>query len=396
MEPGSADVVVVGAGPAGWSLAHACTAIGLDVVLVAPRPTRVWDRTFGLWADELGPLPDGARAVRAARVTAAGRRLTRPYAVLDNAAVLAAYRSGGTRVVSGTVTHVSAAPPRMTVHVREGGALSAGVVVDASGAGRVLSGGPARGPRAEQTAYGLIVPAEAARSLVAADGAVFMEWARAGAAEPPTFLYAVPLPDGRVLLEETSLARRPGLPLAALEERLRARLADAGVETGPQPAVERVRFTLDDDVPPTRPGVLAFGVAGGMMHPASGFSVGEVLATAAPTAAALRDALPSGAEAAARAARAALWPARARAVRRLRAAGLSTLLRLQPEVVPAFFDAFFGLSPDLQRAYLSGRTDPAGTAAAMTAVFAGASWPVRRSMLTAQLPAGLAARPRHG
>lgn len=379
------DVVVVGAGPAGWSLAHACTALGLDTVVVAPRPTEVWDRTLGLWADQIGPLPSGADVVPAERVTAAGRPLQRQYAVLDNASVLDAYAGGGTRTVSATVTHVSGSGRRRTVHLRGGGAISAGVVVDASGAGRVLSGGPRRGPRAEQTAYGLIVPAAAATPVLPAGSAVFMEWDRAPA-DPPTFLYAVPLPGDRVLLEETCLARRPGLGLPLLEARLRGRLAAAGVETGPSSAVERVRFSLDDDVPPARPGVLAFGVAGGMMHPATGFSVGEVIGTAAAVAGALHDALPRGADAAASAARATLWTPRARAVRRLRALGLTTLLRLPPELVPAFFDAFFALPADQQRAYLSGRTDPGGTAAAMTAVFAGASWPVRRAMLTAQLP----------
>ncbi|MGN6780467.1 MAG: lycopene cyclase family protein, partial [Marmoricola sp.] len=318
-QAGSADVVVVGAGPAGWSLAHACTVRGLDTVVVAPRPRDVWERTLGLWDDQLDPLPSGAAVVRAARVTAAGRPLRRAYAVLDNASVLSAYAEGGTRTVSDTVTHASAGRHRMTVHLRGGGAVSAGVVVDASGASRVLSGGPRRGVRAEQTAYGLVVPAAAAAPLVPAGGAVFMDWDRTNGGGEPTFLYAVPLPRGRVLLEETCLARRPGLGLPLLEARLRGRLATAGVETGASPAVERVRFSLDDDVPPARPGVLAFGVAGGMMHPATGFSVGEVVGTAAAVAAALHDALPRGADAATRAGRATLWTPRARVVRRLRA-----------------------------------------------------------------------------
>ncbi len=52
-------------------------------------------------------------------------------------------------------------------------------------------------------------------------------------------------------------------------------------------------------------------------------------------------------------------------VRLLRGAGLTTLLRLPPDGVPAFFEAFFRLTPDRQRAYLTGHEDPAGVAAAM-------------------------------
>ena len=61
----------------------------------------------------------------------------------------------------------------------------------------------------------------------------------------PTFLYAVPLGGGRVLLEETSLARRPGLPMPALRDRLLARLARYGVTPSPDAEVERVHFPVD-------------------------------------------------------------------------------------------------------------------------------------------------------
>jgi lycopene beta-cyclase len=53
-------------------------------------------------------------------------------------------------------------------------------------------------------------------------------------------------------------------------------------------------------------------------------------------------------------------------VRLLRGAGLATLLRLPPDGVPAFFEAFFRLPPDRQRAYLTGHDQPGGVAAAMT------------------------------
>jgi lycopene beta-cyclase len=60
-----------------------------------------------------------------------------------------------------------------------------------------------------------------------------------------------------------------------------------------------------------------------------------------------------------------LWPAPARRVQQLREMGLTTLLRLPPTGVEQFFAAFFALPPARQRAYLSDRTDPLGTLAAM-------------------------------
>jgi lycopene beta-cyclase len=76
-----------------------------------------------------------------------------------------------------------------------------------------------------------------------------------------------------------------------------------------------------------------------------------------------------------------VWPARARAVHRLRRAGLRTLLALGDGQAGEFFDLFFALPPQRQRAYLSGRADLAGTAAAMYAVFASAPWSLRRKMV---------------
>src|SRR5262249_7384736 len=95
--------------------------------------------------------------------------------------------------------------------------------IDASGPAPAL-GLPRRRPpaAAEQTAAGVIVPADSARSIVGPGEALFMDWRPipSAASDPPTFLYAIPLPGQRVLLEETSLARRPGLSRDTLVRRL--------------------------------------------------------------------------------------------------------------------------------------------------------------------------------
>ena len=48
--------------------------------------------------------------------------------------------------------------------------------------------------------------------------------------EVPSFLYAMPLPDGRVFLEETCLVAKPALPFATLKRRLHRRLAAMNVQ----------------------------------------------------------------------------------------------------------------------------------------------------------------------
>jgi lycopene beta-cyclase len=385
------DVLVVGAGPAGWALADACARLGLRTSLVAPRPHASWRPTYGMWLDETAALPRGARWVTArARVLAGGSRwLARPYAVLDNESVRSALTHPEVSVVEGRAVSLD---PR-TVTLADGRRLSAGVVINATGAygprslpeapelsdlaGKMEIGGPpagrANGPfarrsphrgRAEQTAYGVFVSAQAAAPLVSPGEAIFMDW-RQPMPGPATFLYAVPTPDGRVLLEETSLAARPGLSMATLRERLHARLTRHGIS--PDGATERVRFPVD-----RKPLANAFGAAAGITHPATGYGVADMLALAPTVAKAIARGKPV---------HRAIWSPQAKAVRRLRLAGLATILALPPDRLPGFFALFFDLPPHHQRAFLSGRADLPGTAHAMAALFRVASWSLRRRMI---------------
>jgi lycopene beta-cyclase len=382
------DVLVVGAGPAGWALADACARLDLRTSLVAPRPHASWRPTYGLWQDETAALPRGARWVTArARVFAGGSRwLSREYAILDNESVRVALTHPEVTVVAGRAVEVD---PR-TVTLADGRRLNAGAVINATGAygfsqppelsdlaGKMEIGGPpasrANGPfargsphrgRAEQTAYGVFVSAEAAAPLVEAGAAIFMDW-RQPMPGPATFLYAVPTPDGRVLLEETSLAARPGLAMTTLRQRLHARLTAHGIS--PDGPVERVRFPVDRP-----PGTHAFGAAAGLTHPATGYGVADMFALAPVVARAVERGGSVDA---------ALWSPAARIVRRLRLAGLGTILALPPDRLPDFFTLFFDLPPHRQRAFLSGRTDLPGTAAAMAALFRAAPRSLRRSMI---------------
>lgn len=294
------------------------------------------------------------------------------------------------------------------------------------------------GPAAEQTAYGVVVPADAAAALVAPGEALFMDWRPDhGHDGPPTFLYAVPYGDGTILLEETSLAARPGLAASELRARLHARLRRHGIHPGDAP-VERVRFRVDAPRATGHP--VAFGAATPLVHPASGFSVATALALAPHVAAALRDGLDAGGsrapgrtgtdpagdgrhatgdedglpragetgggarpgapgpdrtdacDRAAAAARAVLWPPAAVAVHALRRHGLRTVLDLPPDLVPAFFEAFFRLPEHRMTAFLSGRDDVAGTLAAMTGLFSHADPAVRARLLRSVLWPGAATR----
>ncbi len=428
------DVLVVGGGPAGRALAAECGSRGLATTLVDPVPEAPWRATYAAWLDELpAGLPAPAATARGRVIAHTAHALDRTYAVLDVPALRAhldaRLAAAGVRMVAGRAEQVisraadSAAratdgggPDRgraaSTLLLADGTGLDARAIVDAGGhraplggrrphpdgggavhrgaergatargaeaqRGRAGADGPGPGGgqavAAEQTAHGVVVDTATAAPLVGPGEALFMDW-RPDHGEPgwPTFLYAVPLGGDAVLLEETSLARRPGLPLPVLRRRLHARLARHGITPPADARVERVRFPVDRPRH-TTPGVLGFGAAAPLVHPATGFSVADALRLAPSVA----EALATGGV---RAARRRVWPARALAVHRLRRIGLEALLRMPPEAVPAFFETFFALPERHRRAYLSGRDDLAGHLAAMGALFGRADVPLRRRLV---------------
>jgi lycopene beta-cyclase len=384
------DVLVVGAGPAGRALAGACAARGVRTALLDPAPERAWRITYGAFTAELPPdLPPRAVAARARgrAVALTGWELGWEYTVLDVPGLRAH--------IDTTLADVTVVPGRAVhrdgtgVVLADGTHLRACVVVDAGGYRQPLLPRPRVARRAAaQTAYGVVVDEAVAAPFVGPDEALFMDWTSTGDPGWPTFLYAVPLGEGRVLLEETSLARRPGLPTAQLRDRLLTRLARAGVQPRPDAEIEQVHFPVDARRHRS-PGTLGFGGAAPLVHPASGFSVATALRLAPLVADALAAHLPGDPRAALGTARAVLWPPAARAVHALRRRGLEALLRMPPAQVPAFFEVFFALPERHRWAYLTGRDDLGATVAAMNALFGHAGWGLRSRLVGPALRPGL-------
>jgi lycopene beta-cyclase len=380
------DVLVVGAGPAGRAVAAACAEQGMRTAVLDAGPNRPWASTYGMWSNEVpSGLPDGVAGVRARGVAIARtrHRLMREYVVLDTPALRAHLD-----------TRLAAADVRIIRGRAVPGSLPrARLVIDAGGAGQPLSLRRTRRVAAEQTAFGLMVPAEVAAPVVGGGEALFMDWRPVpGTGGWPTFLYAIPLADGRVLLEETSLARRPGLPIDVLEQRLRARLAGHRVAVPRDAEREVVRFRLD--VPRHRaPGVLGFGAAAPLTHPATGYQMATALRSAPVVAAAIAGHWADGPGAALAAARTALWPSAARATHILRRRGLESLLRMPATRVPDFFEGFFALPVNVRDAYLDGRARPVATVGAMAGLFRTTPWPVRLRLIGSSLL--LSAPPRY-
>lgn len=378
------DVLVVGAGPAGMALAAACGRLGLRTGLLDPSPDRPWTATYGMWDAEVpADLPASVVAARAAgrAIARTEHQLGWDYAVLDVPALHAhlAGRLDGVRIHAGRAV---GSPERGRITLADGTELRAAVVIDAGGRARPLDPTPARRVPAEQTAYGVVLDEAAVAPLVGPGEALFMDWrADHGETGWPTFLYTVPLGGGQVLVEETSLARRPGLPLSALRRRLHARLAHHGVPVPEHARSEKVSFPLDQSRH-AGTAALGFGAAAPLVHPATGFSVAASLQLAPKVAAVLADHLPAGPDAALTAARHAVWSRSARAIHRFRLIGLEALLRMPSDDVPGFFETFFALPAAHRWTYLTARDDVRGTAIAMGQLFRIADGPLRRHLVS--------------
>ncbi|GGG09679.1 hypothetical protein GCM10007304_24700 [Rhodococcoides trifolii] len=328
---------------------------GASVAVVDPHPDRRWTPTYAAWTDEIpGWLSAASRSTETASPSVWGTRprlLDRSYTVLDTAALQEGLELDGAQRFRGSATELN----RESVTLADGTTVRARVVVDARGA-------PLGAGVPEQTAYGIVVSPDVARRIAGDASAWIMDWRDDNGTDGsslPSFLYVVPLSADRFLLEETCLIGSPALDFAELSRRLALRLSGRGYEvTGHEP-VERVRFAVRPPRGGTA-GVLRFGARGGLMHPATGYSVAASLSLADAVATDIADGrVPQ------------VYSRRSAAVSKLRSLGSAALTTLPPGSVATFFDAFFDLPIERQRAYLSERDDLVGVGVAMASLFGG-------------------------
>ena len=372
------DILIAGLGPAGLALAAACSRRGLAVRTVEAHPGRTWSATYGMWHHqweracaafpELSGVPFSTtprpRLIAPRRSGASPQfgLIAADYVVVDTAALQCAL--------------AAVCPPRMTseevLATADLGALAAqGTrVIDCRGAVPPdLRADPAAA--ACQTAYGVVLPAQHAREYLPGGAGCLMDWRTDAFGSPakPSFLYAVNLPGDRMLLEETDLVGAPALTIARLRERLHQRLGWASPEPGTAGraegfadpdeiersrgvlATEKVRFPV---LPAVRPaGLETFGTAGTAGHPATGYSVGEILRSAESAADALAAGRPIPAS----------TGVGTQALHRL---GLRALLALEGPALQEMFAGFAALDMWRQHAFLDRSSKALPTGMAMT------------------------------
>jgi lycopene beta-cyclase len=393
------DILVVGAGPAALAIAAALGRVGLRVAALAPEPPDTpWPQTYGVWHDEfealgLAPLLGHTWHDTSIYIGAGELALGRAYALIDNRRLqrhlLDQCARAGMAWRRGRAVAAAHDGRCSTVTAHDGASYAARLVVDASGHNPALLQRGAPATPAYQAAYGIV--GTFARPPVRAGQCVLMDYraehlTMAERDAPPTFLYAMDLGGGRYFVEETSLASVPGVQLAVLEQRLHRRLAWLGTRLTRADQIERCFFPMNAPMPDLHQPLLGFGAAAGLVHPASGYSVGASLRLAPVVAAAIAESLGArGAtpRAAVQAGWRALWPRARRRKRSLYLFGLATLLGCNTARLQQFFQTFYNLPQRQWAAYLADTLSTAELSAMMLRVFARAPHDLRATLLCA-------------
>lgn len=390
------DALIVGAGPAGLATAEAMCRNGMRACVVDPEPSAKWPNNYGVWVDELEAvgLEDCAEYAwpKASVEFPSGKRvLNRAYARVDRerlkSRLVQSIASRGGGVAKGKATDWSKRRNESMLTVRFEGdwCLKSSVVLDATGYPGKLVGehhenhpGPGW-----QVAVGVTIETTNGPHPFPTDEMLFMDWrgdhlpGDKASSKEPTFLYAMPFDERTVFVEETSLVARPAISFETCRQRLYDRLQHLGITNYRmvEPEEELCLIPMGGPLPdgPSSPSfpvpigatalfassspsihfpIRAFhlaGAAGGVVHPATGYSIARSL-TFAPRVAEQLARGPLEASVA----WSALWPSPEARRRAFFVFGMEVLLNLDLEGLRSFFSAFFALEDRLWQGFLSG------------------------------------------
>lgn len=395
----TAEVLIVGGGPAGLAIADACSELGLKVACLVPSPDERWLNNYGAWVEDLAPLALESTLAhqwsRAAVHVDDDRSFTleRPYGRIDNEALrgllMSRLHERGVAMHYGMAASITHTPGSSTVTCKDGSTLDATLVIDATGHNPALLKRGRGRPMGWQTAYGVEI--EVASHDLDPDTMVFMDFRDPHEDTPercPTFLYAMPLGPNRIFVEETSLVSHPAPPFEFLRDRLELRLQKMGIEPLRELEREHCLIPMGAPLPKMPQRVVGYGGSASMVHPATGYMLGRILKVAPRVAGAIARGLHApagGPERAARDAWAAVWTEDSLASRELFLFGAKAICRLGLSRTREFFASFFMTPQHAWSAYLEGESPPADVVAAMGQLFLAADNDLRGTLVASSV-----------
>lgn len=373
------DLIVIGCGPAGLSLAAEAAKRGLSVGLIGPDLP--FTNNYGVWEDEFKGLglegciehvwEDTIAYLDSNDPILIGRAYGRVSRHLLHAELLRRCQETGVRFLDSKVEKiVEASDGSSSVVCERGLMIPCRLATVASGAasGKLLQY-EVGGPRVSvQTAYG--VEAEVENNPYDPKSMVFMDYRDHAKENPgssdneyPTFLYVMPISSSRVFYEETCLASRNAMPFDLLKAKLMTRLEAMGIRILKIYEEEWSYIPVGGSLPNTEQKNLAFGAAASMVHPATGYSVVRSLSEAPEYASVIANIMKknvyfrqnniigSVANPSALAWRT-LWPQERKRQRAFFLFGLALILQLDIDGIRTFFQTFFRLPDWLWKGFL--------------------------------------------
>ncbi|KAF3324532.1 lycopene epsilon cyclase [Carex littledalei] len=366
------DLVVIGCGPAGLSLAAESAKKGLNVGLIGPDLP--FTNNYGVWEDEFKDLglesciehvwKDTIVYLDSDKPIFIGRAYGRVHRDFLHEELVKRCCESGVKYLNSRVEKIVESNNGCSLVVcEEENEIPCRLATVASGAasGRLLQY-EVGGPRVSvQTAYGVEVEVE--NNPYDPNLMVFMDYRdhekkkdqfSFNAAGNPTFLYAMPMSSTRVFFEETCLASRDAMPFDLLKKKLMSRLDSMGIRVLKVYEEEWSYIPVGGSLPNTDQKNLAFGAAASMVHPATGYSVVRSLSEAPKYASVLASILKKDSDfrhnlalqktpIPSMLAWKALWPQERKRQRAFFLFGLALITQLDIEGIRSFFLTFFRL-----------------------------------------------------
>ena len=240
----STDAIVLGAGPGALAIAAALSQESLRVLVLSINDRRtIWPYTYGIWGEEVDELRmDHLLEHRWSNtVSFFGTGSSNPndeknketkhkrdYGLFDKKKLqnfwLEQCDSASVSWNLGEAHSLETDNLLSTVTTKEGKTYQARIVIDATGYEPIFIKSDRTDPIAVQTCYGVVGLFN--NPPVKEGQFVLMDYrsdhlTKEEKSEPPTFLYAMDMGEGRFFLEETSLGLAPPLSIEKLRSRLK-------------------------------------------------------------------------------------------------------------------------------------------------------------------------------
>ena len=401
------DVLVLGAGPAGMAIASALGKEKLEVEVLSPNgPDEPWPNTYGIWGkevDQLG-LQDllehrwkntvsffGHGSLEEHHYENKATEHSLDYGLFDKKKLHSYWLNECNKSLikwhEGFAEKINFQKQKSTVTTSDGKTYSARLVVDATGYDPVFLKLKSCGPLAVQTCYGIV--GSFSKPPLKKGQFVLMDYRNdhlneEQKKEPPTFLYAMDMGNGKYFLEETSLGLVNPLTMENLKERLEKRLSYRNI-TITSMQHEELGLFLPMNMPiPDFKQVLGYGGAASMVHPASGYLIGNVLRRAPLVAKAISTAMNDKKLSTYHIARKgweSLWPKELIRKKSIYQFGLEKLMRFDEKLLREFFGSFFKLPKTQWYGFLTDTLSLREIVYAMCVMFIRAPWSVKKGLM---------------